>query len=363
MNYVGILKIITSFLLNKNSYQYKYKFYIYHNMTSIVLKPHEKKLINISDNDFEVPKYNDYNLLTKYNYKVKHFKEICKTYKLRLSGNKDVLKKRIYDFLIQSSKIIKLQNLWKKYLLRQCNVLKGPALFKRKTCVNSIDFFTMDETNAIPYEQFFSFKDNSDQIYAFDILSLYNLFDKTKTHTRNPYNRQVFSNKIKKDFFKLLNISKICKLNIKTQIEKPLEMSEGKRLELKTVSIFQEIDNLGNYTDINWFNSLHKINLIRFIRELYDIWNYRASLSFANKREICPPCGNPFLNIRISILPSLHFLKLKKDALSIMEFMVTSGINDASKCLGANYILCALTLVNSDAANNLPWLYQSVSNN
>lgn len=332
-------------------------------MTNIVLKTNKKKLINISDNDFEIPKYNEFNLLTKYNYKVKQFKEICKTYKLKLSGNKDELKMRIYNFLLQSSKIIKLQNLWKKYLLRQCNVLKGPALFKRKFCVNSIDFFTMDETCDIPYEQFFSFKDNSGQIYAFDILSLYNLFDKTKAHTRNPYNRQVFSEKIKKNFFKLLNISKLCKLNIKTQIEKPLEISEEKRLELKTVTIFQEIDNLGNYTDVNWFNSLHKINLIRFVREIYDIWNYRASLSFVTKREICPPNGNPFFNIRMSNLPSLNFLKLKNDALGIMEFMVTRGINDASKCLGANYILCALTLVNSDAANNLPWLYQSVSNN
>ena len=189
------------------------------------------------------------------------------------------------------------------------------------------------------------------------------LFDKTKTHTRNPYNRQVFSDKIKKDFFKLLNISKLCKFIIKTQIENPLEITEEKKLELKTVSIFQEIDNLGNYTDVKWFNSLHKINIIRFIRELYDIWNYRASLSFATKREICPPIGNPFLNISLSILPSLHFLKLKKDALNIMEIMITRGINDSSRCLGANYILCALTLVSSDAANNLPWLYQSVSNN
>ena len=46
-----------------------------------------------------------------------------------------------------------------------------------------------------------------------------------------------------------------------------------------------------------------------------------------------------------------------------MEYMITRGINNASKTLGANYILCALTLVNNDAAENLPWLYQSVSAN
>ena len=46
-----------------------------------------------------------------------------------------------------------------------------------------------------------------------------------------------------------------------------------------------------------------------------------------------------------------------------MECMISRGINNASKSLGANYILCALTLVNTDAAENLPWLYQSVSTN
>ncbi len=44
-----------------------------------------------------------------------------------------------------------------------------------------------------------------------------------------------------------------------------------------------------------------------------------------------------------------------------MENIVTKGINHASKTLGANYVLCALTLVNNDAAQSLPWLYQSVS--
>ena len=77
-----------------------------------------------------------FDLLTKYNYKVKQFKEICKFYKLKLSGNKHELKMRIYNFLLESSKIIKLQNLWKKYLLKKCNILKGPALFKRKICIN-----------------------------------------------------------------------------------------------------------------------------------------------------------------------------------------------------------------------------------
>ena len=44
-----------------------------------------------------------------------------------------------------------------------------------------------------------------------------------------------------------------------------------------------------------------------------------------------------------------------------MEKFVNSGTDNDSKSLGAYYILGALTLVNTDAANALPWLFQSVS--
>jgi hypothetical protein len=43
-----------------------------------------------------------------------------------------------------------------------------------------------------------------------------------------------------------------------------------------------------------------------------------------------------------------------------MENLVVTGINKDSKCLGAYYVLGALTLVNNDAATSLPWLYQAV---
>ena len=46
--------------------------------------------------------------------------------------------------------------------------------------------------------------------------------------------------------------------------------------------------------------------------------------------------------------------------LKIMECMVTHGQNESQRHLGAFYVLSALTLVNENASNSLPWLYQSV---
>jgi hypothetical protein len=46
--------------------------------------------------------------------------------------------------------------------------------------------------------------------------------------------------------------------------------------------------------------------------------------------------------------------------LQSMETMVNTGIDKDSRSLGAYYVLGALTLVNEEAANALPWLYQSM---
>ena len=49
------------------------------------------------------------------------------------------------------------------------------------------------------------------------------------------------------------------------------------------------VDSLGNYSDVNWFLKLSKRQLIRYIRELHDIWNYRAQLTSEIKLKICFP--------------------------------------------------------------------------
>ena len=50
---------------------------------------------------------------------------------------------------------------------------------------------------------------------------------------------------------------------------------------------------------------------------------------------------------------------VRKIILEILEKMVNTGIDKDYKCLGAYYVLGAITLVNNDAATSLPWLYES----
>jgi hypothetical protein len=61
---------------------------------------------------------------------------------------------------------------------------------------------------------------------------------------------------------------------------------------------------------------------------------------------------------QLQIIESID--EVRKYTLEILENFVNSGIDRDNKCLGAYYVLGALTLVSEDAATSLPWLYQAV---
>ena len=102
------------------------------------------------------------------------------------------------------------------------------------------------------------------------------------------------------------------------------------------------MDMLGNYTNTNWFLSLDRPNIIRFIRSLADIWHHRAELTQQKQREICPPYGDPFRLINLYGLTVITTSTLQRMSLSLIEKMVSTGIDQDSKYLGSSYVLCAL---------------------
>lgn len=320
-----------------------------------------RNLPKIKEEDFVIPKFDEYDLMLTRNYNVKNLKEICRYYKQKKSGNKDELVARIYNFLKLSHSAKKIQKCWRNYLVKIYDKLHGPARRNRKLCVNETDFFSMEPLNNISYVQFFSYKDTDNMVYGFDILSLYNLLKKGDTSTTNPYNRNAFPLDVRRNVDRLITFSKIFGEKIVTKIEEPEEVCPIKQLELRTLALFQDMDDLGNYTDTSWFWSLDKVKIIKLIRELGDIWMYRAQLSLETKKEICPPIGDPFRGVHMTHINSLSIFGVRKMALKIMEKLVRRGINTSSKSLGANFVLCGLTLVNENAANALPWLYQSVA--
>jgi hypothetical protein len=219
----------------------------------------------------------------------------------------------------------------------------------------------MEELNEISLDQFISYKDVDEFIYGFDISSLYNMVIKHK-ETKNPYNRNNIPDTVLKNIKTIVRFSKALKIKLNLTIEDDTQnVSSEKAIELRALTLFQEIDSLGNYSNPQWFLSLNRNSIIKLIRELIDIWNYRAQLSMEVKRSICPPNGDPFRNLSLYYIqtePNMN--NVKKVVLETLEKFVNSGIDRDSKSLGAYYVLGGLTLVNPSVATALPWLYQSV---
>jgi hypothetical protein len=96
------------------------------------------------------------------------------------------------------------------------------------------------------------------------------------------------------------------------------------------------------------------------MRDLIDIWSYRAQLSIELKINICPPNGDPFSNFNTNIFYEDDVLIIQKAVIEVIEKITNHGTNADSKSLGGYYVLGALTLVSEDAAQAVPWLYQSM---
>ena len=321
------------------------------------------KITDVTDDQPQyVPKISESHLLLQNNYNLTQLKYLIKQYKLKVTGTKQQLIGRIYSFLFLSFNAVKIQKIFRCHIIRKYNNSHGPATKNRRLCTNDTDFFTMDELSELPNTQFFSFKDQDGFIYGFDIMSFYNLIYKTDGQIKNPYNRLPITDNTITSFNTLIRISKLLNIPVTLEIKDVrLELSVAKNIELKAVALFQNIDALGNYSNSNWFMDLNKPKLFTMLREIIDIWAYRAHLSNETKRNICPPVGNPFprvINFQNLLLDELDDVRLY--ILNILEKLVLSGVDKDSKCLGAYYVLGALTLVSKEAASALPWLYQAI---
>lgn len=328
--------------------------------------PEITKQTKITELQFFIPMPSQYNIIIEYNYTLNMIKTICEHYKIGKTGTKQELLKKVYLFLCATHSIKKIQKCFKNYLNQKIISLKGPAFKNKDICVNDTDFLTMEKIIDIPESRFYSFKDDDNVIYGFDMTSLLSAINKDY-HFKNPYNRKTLPiSKITSDIHNILRLNIILKLNNDSDDSNGHQdditsLSINKQIQLKFLSICQKIDELGNYTDINWFISLSAAQIIKFFHELKDIWSYRAQLSFETKQEIYP-YGDPFDDI--STIYQYNYITpqdLKIKMIKIIEKFIYKGINSHSQFLGASYVLSALTLVNEHAAQSMPWLYFSVA--
>ena len=368
---------------------------------------------------------NNYGLLlcNDYDYKVIELKQMCKIIqkecgykKMKTTGTKFEMKQNIYNFYNHTFHSIKIQLKFKSYLRRKLAMLRGPALKNREICINDTDFYTLDPIRDIPDTQFFSYEEKCGVkmcCYGFDMASIFNLILNdnlvdnianlnrrlswtTYKESSNPYNRSVIPPDITQNILKIIKLDSMLNGKKKESGKKHKNSSNDKnrnnfvlngdegtnngnivielpqdvltpqqRFRQNVLQLFQTINSLGHYSDPDWFMVLTYQQHITFLRELIDIWNYRAELSYSARVAIYPPNGNPFPQHVMGWLTHQFYSYLTMENIisinmTIIERLTITAVLESDRCLGANFVLCALTLVSVPAREALPWLYQSV---
>jgi len=309
-------------------------------------------------NKNEIVSFADFNKVYCNKYTIPKLKEIGLKFKMKWkSKKKNDIQQECFTFLKTSYYIAKIQKLWRNYLIRIFNKTQGPAIFKRSLCNNMEDFLTTETMNEIDYYFFVSYKDTDGFTYGFNIISLFNLIK--KKDLKNPYTRNIFSPELILMVEKRIHYNKLLKKTYHEINDTCRKMT----IDDKINELFQKIDSFGNYSQSEWLTSLNTFYLRKFIIELFDIWNYRAQILNETKIMICPPFGTPFREIPMHIISSTVYIDvvtIKKYCYTIVNTLINSAENVHNQNLGAIYVLTALTLVSSEAANALPWLFQSV---
>jgi len=354
--------------------------------------------------------YQTYDLDLK-NYPLCELKTLMKQLgNIRLTGNKQQLIERITKRFNEIKHSIVIQQIFRGWYVRFIQKLRGPALTNRSLCTNDSDMATLEPIDEITTPYFFSYKDNTDFVYGFDVSSLIPHIQ-NKGKFVNPYTREIVSSKIAKNAFKVYrgsyamfaefreNNKKLdapskrrqYTANTMLSIQRRMESLRNQFQESETASsnfsliqtrlsqlrnqtvderiraLFVEIDQLGNYTQHSWFDSLRHRELVLFYRGLYDIWYYRAGLAYQTKRNICygvsHNASSPFTrhrNLGYREISFLDYNELKSSSLEVFEHLVYCGIDNDHKKIGTLHALSALTLVSRDARLAMPWLYESV---
>ena len=258
------------------------------------------------------------------------------------------------DCIIDRFTIIKLQSYIRMFNVKKNIFNRGIACYCRKLCNNDTDCLSFDKIIDIQLNDIFTYKDKNNIYWGFKISTFKELL---KMNMTNPYSTIEFPKDIKEKFNTLLkNIEK----NKKIEIKKEKITDKNIQLQQKCIDIFQKMDNLKNYTKCEWFLSLNIIQLKELYKQMEDLWNYRLNLNHSQKLKYVS--DGKLFTISVSKFSKLSS-KFKASEILLNEFnrLVSEGQTESDRATACQWILSGLTLVNLDARNSLPWLFQSAN--
>jgi hypothetical protein len=324
---------------------------------------YEKYFINIESRviaekkQFDMPRIYEYENILNIKYNLKELNLIKKKYQIIGGKNKKEIQYLIYNLLRFQYYIRKIIRTYRLYLL-----LKYKKLIGSRKYTNLEDFETLEPLKNIINLNILSLVDsidenNNENVYGFHIKSYKKLLLKYKKKAFNPYTRKLIDERENERINSIMKINKLLNIpddNINNEV---IVLTNENKLKFEIHDLIHDINNLGNYADSMWIEKLDKNQIIKYIFELKDIWEYRANLTNQTKFQIYK-FGNPFFDIPSNLLVSYSDGKLKKILITLMRRLISSEDNSIAS-LGAFYILGTLTLIEENSRNAMPWLYQS----
>lgn len=317
--------------------------------------------------------------------KLPELKAIARTYGLSVTGKKEIIKQRILEHLrcvggggtaatlddeTKHTCVRRLQSIFRGNMVRRWMHLKHTA---KTSPVNDTDFYTLEPLSEMDFLYYIDYVDEKHNVsYVFNINSLMNLLVKTGSMV-NPYTRDKFDSRLLFRAIEIIHYTGILFpgsdiINYETisrMLKKPVQMrppalpiDPNANYATLINELFMKIDELGNYTNVRWFNNLSNEKLCSMMMRLCHMWN-RVDAEL--RRQICP-IQSPFApnNLGIEFMNDTNTLQENRAlVIRIGETMVYDGIDEEHKKLGAMYFLTGLTMVSMQARNQMPWLYDN----
>jgi hypothetical protein len=229
-------------------------------------------------------------------------------------------------------------------------------------CTNDSDFLSFENLVDIPYPKLFFIQMTPTITYGFHIQSIYQyidncLKDNPNKPIRNPYTSSNFDDQT------IIQIQeKAMRLKIQDIVSTPsVPMDPEQEFRQYILNIFQKMDMLDNYTDMNWFINLDMYQLKNLYYTMVDTWTYRCQMPL-NVRENIVKDGVAF-PVKYELIrqfsnTSKNKRRLQYIILDEIDRFITQGKTRDDRKLGCMLMLTSLVEISPEAANSMPQYIQ-----
>ena len=274
----------------------------------------------------------------------------CKTKIIWVSNVKPFTKrqkeaaKKIFSFFV---------NHWRRKARRS----RGLLLYAPAKSDNNIDIYTLDPISTIPFTYHFSYLDSSKKAWTFDLRFLLQLLQHG-SDLKNPFTQDLIEDPIVK------RLQQRSKILISQRI--PIIYTDQGGLtpeqlwNQKVLDVFLTLNTLGYGANMIWFESMGRLQHLRFYTRLYEMWN-ESGMQNSEKERIVPgytAAESPLFRWTPEIISGQNrdIKWWRKQSLALMNAFLTRGQDRTNQTSGALYILTALVYVIPKAAEAYPWL-------